>query len=252
MKVFFWALSFLLLLNADPARAQESTVSCGIASGFPPYQFVLSDEPAGFDVDVARAVCARLGLQISFAQAEWENVLNMLRFGKVDFIAGMEVNSFRNDYFDFTAPYSKRHDVVFVPASSTLSTVEDLFGRIITGDRHSFVELQWREQGIYNKIRIMQAKTKEEAMTLMAQGQSVAAIMPLEVGKHLAKEMGIKVRVLINPDPGSEVAFALRKDQPELKQKLNKALEEIRASGELDALAFKWFGKSEGAGQKNP
>ena len=78
MKGFFWALSFLLLLNADPARAQESFVSCGIASGFPPYQFVLAGEPAGFDVDVARAVCVRLGLQISFAQAEWENVLNML------------------------------------------------------------------------------------------------------------------------------------------------------------------------------
>lgn len=252
MKAFLWALSFFLLLNANPASAQEQAVSCGIASGFPPYQFVLAGEPTGFDVDVARAVCARLELNVSFTQAEWENVLNMLRFGKVDFIAGMEVNSFRSDYFDFTAPYSKRHDVVFVPADSTLSTVEDLFGRIITGDRHSFVELQWMEQGIYNKIRIMQTKTKAEAMTLMAQGQSVAAIMPMEVGRYLAKEMGIKVRVLINPDPGSEVAFALRKDQPELKRKMDMALEEIRASGELDALALKWFGKSEGAGQKNP
>jgi len=252
MKGLFWALGFLLLLNANPASAQDQSVSCGIASGFPPYQFVLAGEPAGFDVDVTRAVCARLGLSVSFVQAEWENVLNMLRFGKVDFIAGMEVNSFRSDYFDFTAPYSKRHDVVFVPASSTFSTVEDLFGRIITGDRHSFVELEWMAQGIHKKIRIMQPKTKEEAMTLMAQGHSVAAIMPLEVGRHLAKEMGIKVRVLINPDPGSEVAFALRKDQPELKRKMDMALEEIRASGELDALALKWFGKSEGAGQKTP
>ena len=71
MKISLWALSFFLLLNANPASAQEQAVSCGIASGFPPYQFVLAGEPTGFDVDVARAVCARLGLQISFAQAEW-------------------------------------------------------------------------------------------------------------------------------------------------------------------------------------
>lgn len=250
MTRHLWIFALLALLSAAPAMAEEHILSCGIASGFPPYQFEQGGEPAGFDVDVAKAVCARLGLEARFYQGDWDNVLNMLRFGHIDVIVGMESNTFRGDYFDFSAPYAKRHDVVFIPANSTISKVEDLFGRIITGDRHSFVELRWQEQGIYGNIRIMQTKTKVEAMSLLAQGQSVAAIMPLEVGLYLAKEMRFDVRVLINPDPGSDVAIALRKGQPELMQKMNEALEDVRASGELDALKLKWFGPSEQKGRE--
>lgn len=237
-------LIFLLLLAVLPSvqlSAQERTLYCGVATGFPPYQFTLDGEPAGFDVDVARAICARLGKEAVFEQRKWDDVLNMLLFGRIDLVAGMEVNAFRFDYFEFSTPYAKRHDAVFVSANSTASTVDDLFGRIITGDRHSFVELHWKELGIYQNIRIMQTGTKEEAMALLGQGKAAAAIMPLEVGWYLATEQGVAVRVLSNPDPGSDVAIALRKGQPWLLQKINDALQDMETDGDLKELQRKWF-----------
>lgn len=230
---------FLALIPGAALAGEE--LRCGVASGFPPYQFSRDGEPAGFDVDVARAVCARLGLTPSFEQGDWDNVVNLLRFGRLDVIVGMEVNAFRDELFDFSTPYSTRHDAVFVLANSTASREEDLFGGVVTGDRHSFVELHWQERGIHRNIRVTQTGTKAEAMQSLADGRSLAAIMPLEVGRHLARERGLAVRVLLEPDPGSDVAIALPKGRPELRQRLNEALEALRAGGELESLARKWF-----------
>jgi ABC-type amino acid transport substrate-binding protein len=243
----FFAL--LIFLMPGPVQAQEQSLSCGVATGFPPYQFTMDGKPAGFDVDVARAVCARLGKEATFEQRNWDDIVSMLLFGRIDLIGGMEVNAFRFDYFDFSTPYAKRHDVVFVTANSTVSTVDELFGRIVTGDRHSFIELHWKEEGIYQNIRVMQTGTKQESMTLLAQGKTAAAIMPLEVGWYLAAEQGIDVRVLTNPDPGSDVAIALRKGQPDLLRKINDALRDMQADGELEALQRKWFANN-GAGSQ--
>ena len=233
-------LVLLLALSPGTVPAGEE-LRCGVATGFPPYQFSLDGEPAGFDVDVARAVCARLGLTPRFEQGDWDNVINLLRFGNLDVIVGMEVNSFRGEFFDFTAPYSTRHDAVFVLANSTATREEDLFGGVVTGDRHSFVELHWQERGIHRNIRVTQTGTKAEAMQSLAEGRSLAAIMPLEVGRYLAREKGLAVRVLLEPDPGSDVAVALPKGRPELLRRLNEALEALRTDGELDALARTWF-----------
>ncbi len=234
-------LLILLLALSPGAATAGGELRCGVASGFPPYQFSVNGEPAGFDVDVARAVCARLGLTPRFEQGDWDNVVNLLRFGTLDVIVGMEVNTFRGDLFDFSAPYSTRHDVVFVLANSTATREEDLFGGVVTGDRHSFVELHWQARGIHRNIRVTQTGTKAEAMQSLAEGRSLAAIMPLEVGRHLAREKGLAVRVLLEPDPGSDVAIALPKGRTELRQRLNEILEALRASGELESLARKWF-----------
>ncbi len=236
-------LCLIMLLSAGPALPREHDMVCGVAAGFPPYQFTRDGAAAGFDVDVAAAVCSRIGAAVRFEQGNWDNILNLLRFGKIDMVTGMEINAFRNDYFEFSIPYATRHDVIFVAVGSTAHTVEDLFGTVITGDRHSFVELLWKDQGIHRNFRIMQTATKAESMDLLATGRTMAAVMPLEVGKYLARERGFEVRVLANPDPGSDVAIALRKGHSDLLERINAALRDMEAEGELEALKTKWFSR---------
>jgi len=240
MKHLLQALAIILLCSgASPA--QDPVLTIGVASGFPPYQYAIDGQPAGLDVEVARAVAARLGMEPRFVQSDWDRVVGMLRIGRIDIIAGMEVNEFRLAYFDFTRPYAKRHDVVFVPENSAARSVEDLYGQRISGDRHSYVELLWKKEGIHQHIRITQAATKEEAMRLLVEGKTAAAIMPLEVGRFLARESGAGVRVLATPDPGSDVAMAVRKGRTRLREDADAALGSMRTDGALDALHRKWL-----------
>jgi ABC-type amino acid transport substrate-binding protein len=240
MKHLLQALAITLLCSgASPA--QDPVLTIGVASGFPPYQYAIEGQPAGLDVEVARAVAARLGMEPRFVQSDWDSVVGMLRIGRIDIIAGMEVNEFRQAYFDFTRPYVKRHDVVFIRADSPAGKVEDLYGQRVTGDRHSYVELLWRREGIHSHIRITQAATKEEAMRLLAEGRTAAAIMPLEVGRFLARESGVGVKVLVNPDPGSDVAIAVGKGRTRLRDDADAAITGMLEGGQLDAIRRKWL-----------
>lgn len=229
----------LLWTTLSPGLADPLII--GVANGFPPYQFRHQDAPAGFDVDMAKAVAAELNIEIRFHQDAWDNVVGLLRQTEIDCAVGMEVNPFRRLHFSFTTPYATRHDVVFVLTNSTVTGVEDLFGQIITGDRHSFVEQLWHEQGIYRKIRITQTSTKAEAMTRLADGRSAAAIMPLRVGQYLARENNLQVRVALHPDPGSEVGFAFHPSRDDLRALFDQALDTLRRNGTILKLEQKWF-----------
>ncbi|WDP91597.1 MAG: transporter substrate-binding domain-containing protein [Desulfobacter sp.] len=233
-------LSFVMALFSGPVNAE--TYVCGIASGYPPYQFQRYGTAAGLDAEVARRIGEKLGVELVFFQGDWDDVFNQLRFGKIDFIAGMEINEVRMQLFDFSPPYYHRYDAVFVRENERqIHGVKDLYNKIITGDRHSFLELRWQKEGIKDKIRIMQTPSKRKAMQLLEAGNTQAAIMPRAVGRFLAKEMDLPVRILTTSDAGSPVALAVKKGEQGLLEKLNAALDELIRGGELQQLKDKWL-----------
>ncbi|MCG8685030.1 MAG: transporter substrate-binding domain-containing protein [Desulfobacterales bacterium] len=233
-------ICLFLLLFSSTSQARE--LVCGIAKGFPPYQFSIKGKPAGFDAEVVRLISQKLNREITFIQEDWDHVVNLLRFGSIDFIAGMEINDLRMQLFDFTRAYYHRYDVVFIREDDKrIKTVEDLYNEIITGDRHSFVELDWEKKGIKNKIRIMQTGTKQESMTLLGSGTTRAAIMPKAVGIFLANQMDLRVKILINSDPGSRVGLAVAKGNQKLLSLIDQVLVQLIHSKQVDRLYNKWF-----------
>ena len=188
------------------------------------------------DADVARLIAARLDTQVQFEQDDWDKVLNRLRFGRLDFITGMEINTLRQKYFDFTTPYYARESVIFVlddSAHNYIQTQEDLYGKVISGDRSSLIEQSWIASGIRSRFRIRQFESKAQSMQMLKQGKVEAAIMPLEVGMLLARDQQVGVRVLSAPRLGAPVALAVRKGNRALLQRLDGALQQLIAEGEI-------------------
>lgn len=238
--VFLLFQACFLILTTGYAFPKD--LVCGIATGYPPYQFQENGIVTGFDADVARLVFSRVNLKFTFMQEKWDDVIAMLRLGEIDVIVGMEINELRKPFFEFSKEYYHRNDVVFIRADNMdIKRVEDLYEQIITGDRHSSVEIIWDKKGIKEKIRIMQTENKEESMKLLYEKKTKAAIMPEAVGYYLAKQIGLRVKILDSPDPGSPVAIAVKKKNKELIKILDKALQELIAEGEIDKLYKKWF-----------
>lgn len=241
-----WWVRVLLLLTWNLSTlAVAAELRCGIALGFPPYQYREQHQAQGFDADVARLVMARLGQPCEFVQDEWNQVFNQLRFGKLDLIVGMETNALRQRYFAFTEPYYSRESVIFVGAGSGISALEQLQGLIVSGDRSGLIEQDWLRQGIRQQFRVLELETKAEAMQQLKDGAVQAAIMPLEVGIVLAKSLQVDVRVLAKPRLGSPVAIAVRKGDQELLYQLGLALHQLILEGEIDKLHQRWFSISQ-------
>jgi polar amino acid transport system substrate-binding protein len=232
-----------LALAPAAVSAQEPTVSCGMARGYPPYQF-LDDmgEPAGLDADVARLLFARIGVEGQLVPGAWDDIVANLRLGRLDCVCGMEINRERMNFFAFTSPYYSRKVVIFVRTEETgIVSVDDLVGKAVAGDRHSFVEQYLKDRGLLGVIRIIKTKSKEQSMRMLKEGRVVAVIAPQAVGRLLAGREEMPVRVIDVGDPGSPVGFAVEKSNTALLKKLEKALEETKRDGSLQRVLARWL-----------
>jgi ABC-type amino acid transport substrate-binding protein len=219
---------------------------CGITTGFPPYQFMDEGRPVGFDADVIRLIAVKANLDLRFVVARWDDLLHFLLQGQINCITGMEMTSQRRDLFDFSPAYYERINAVFVRTEDTwIQGVEDLFNQRITGDRQSDIEELWTAQGFRSQIRIQQTDSKREAMQMLADRLTLAAIMPRGVGFYLAKQFGLEVRVLLAHPRGTPVALAVRKGDRALQETLNGAMEELIQEGAILSLYEGWMGEKD-------
>ncbi len=219
-----------------PSPLDEPAIVAGVALGFPPYQYQdKRGEPTGIDVEVATLVFSRLKRKVVFHQDRWDNLMGAMRF-KTDLIllVGAEVNAERRRFFDFSRPYYERHITIFVLKQSPLQHIEDLYGKRVTGDKHSFVERDLNEDRA--RIRIMPTASKEESFRKLLRGDVDAVIAPAEVGNFLARELKMAVRTIGAADPGSPVAFAVRQGNSALVNAINAELETLRRQGEIERI----------------
>jgi polar amino acid transport system substrate-binding protein len=214
-----------------------------MARGYPPYQFLdAAGDPAGLDVEVARLVFARLGVEGRMVPGNWADIVANLRLGRLDCVCGMEANRDRKHFFAFTSPYYNRKVVIFLRRDETdIGSVEDLIGKPVAGDRDSFVEHYLRQRGLLGIIRIVKTKTKEQSMDMLKSGKVVAVIAPLAVGHLLAERRGVPVRIMDVGDPGSPVGFAVEKGNDTLLRDLDNALNELKREGALRPVLERWL-----------
>lgn len=235
--VKLWMLLWLTLLAGWSASAQARELTCGIATGFPPYQYSEGGQTMGFDADVINLVMARLGWHCRFMQAPWDHVVNGLRYGKLDLVVGMESGALRERYFDFTRSYIARKSVIFVSTErSEVTRLEELYGQFIAGDRTSLIEQVWTDQGLRGRFRMRELESKAESMQLLKTGEVQAAIMPLEVGLYLSRRQEVPVRVLAEPQAETPVAIAVLKGNGLLRDQLDKALKQLLDEGAIAQL----------------
>ncbi|MBP8127451.1 MAG: transporter substrate-binding domain-containing protein [Aeromonadaceae bacterium] len=235
--------ALLLMMVGSGWSVDAKELTCGIATGFPPYQYQEGGRVEGFDADVVRLVVAQLGDRCLFVQDTWDTVFNRLRYGKLDLVVGMEINPVRQKYFAFTREYMTRQSVIFVNAdSSRITSADQLLGQVIAGDRSSGIEQLWMTQGIRTRYRIRELESKALSMQLLKEDKVQAAIMPLEVGIYLAKRQAVNVRPLDTPRTDTFVAIAVQKGNQALRQELDAALQQLIASGEITNLYRQQFG----------
>lgn len=238
-------LAVVLVLAATLATglgAQTAKpLAVGMALGYPPYQFSTeAGEPTGIDADVTRLVFKELGLDFRFVQKKWDDVYLKLvhKTGEIDLLCGAEINTERQALFDFSKPYYSRASAIFVLADSPVKGLDDMKGKIMTGDRDSFFENQIEVK----KIRVLATNSKEESFQFLKAKKVDAVIAPLAVGQWVAKQMGLQVRILPESakDTGSPVAFAVAKGNTALADKISQALATLAKSGQIDAIIKKY------------
>ena len=83
--------------------------------GFAPYEYMSGNNVVGIDVDIAQAICDKLGYELKVEDMEFDAIVNAVKSGKADFgAAGMTVTEDRKKSVDFTDPYTTAEQVIIV------------------------------------------------------------------------------------------------------------------------------------------
>ena len=89
-----------------------------------------NDELVGFDVEVAQAVADKLGVNATFAEAEWDSIFAGLDAGRYDIVVnGVEITDERSEKYHFSSPYASIGTVVIVRGDDDrINSLEELDG----------------------------------------------------------------------------------------------------------------------------
>ena len=90
-----------------------------------------NDQLVGYDVEVAKAVAGKLGVECEFVEGEWDGLLAGLSAGRYDIMVnGVDITEERQKTYDFSTPYAFNRTAVIVAADNEeINTLEDLAGK---------------------------------------------------------------------------------------------------------------------------
>lgn len=245
------ALSALLLTPFGTALADDTlTLRIGTEGAYPPFNyFTPNGQLAGFDIEIGKALCAKLKANCSFVAQDWDGIIPALQAGKYDvIIASMFITEQRKKMVNFTHPYQKSAMTFVTPKDSNLTdfSPEAMSGKVIGAQgsttQADFLTAQYPDSDV--RLYPTQDAVNLDLVSGRLDAQVGDMIPMLEwLGKsddgrccQLAGEPITDVRFV-----GEGVGMALRKEDDTLREKLNQALSDIVADGTYKAINDTYF-----------
>lgn len=234
-----------------PAETPEAKkIVVGLDDEYPPMGFKdENNQIIGFDVDLAKEAAKRLGTEVEFKAIDWNSKEAELKSGRIDVLwNGLDITEERKQNMLFSDPYMDNRQIVFVRKGEDqgIAAESDLAGKSIGTQAGSTAE---------NYITGNSA-LKDSFKDFKTYGDYISAFMDLENGrldavicdeivgryyisKHPEKLDGLDVTV----GPVSEFGIAFAKENTELRDKVQKAFDEIVADGTAKKISEQWFEK---------
>lgn len=228
------------------AKIQErGSIIVGLEGDWAPWSFVDdNDELMGFDVEVARAVAAKLGVTAEIVPGEWDGLFAGMDAGRYDIVVnGVEVTDERQEAYDFSEPYAFIRTALIVKADNEeIKTFEDLNGKTTANSIASTYMNLAEEYG----ATVSGVDTLDETLTMVLQGRVDATLNAIvSFTDYMAQHPDAQLKVVATTEDASLVSIPMSKGDytASLREAINNALAELHADGTISELSMKYFGE---------
>lgn len=249
LAVLMLASLLTITVSADQdllAKIQErGTIIIGLEGDWAPWSFVdENDQLMGFDVEVARAIAAKLGVEAEIIPGEWDGLFAGMDAGRYDIVVnGVEVTSERTEKYDFADPYAYIRTALIVRGDNeTIKTFEDLKGKKTANSIASTYMNLAEDYG----ATCYGVDTLDETLTMVLQGRVDATLNAIvSYTDYMAQHPDANLKVVATTEDASNVAIPMRKgaETASLLEAINKAIAELHEEGVISELSVKYFGE---------
>ncbi|MFD1957286.1 transporter substrate-binding domain-containing protein [Paenibacillus thailandensis] len=220
----------------------------GLMGTYAPYNFLNENkELDGFDVDIAKEVAKRLGVEAEFVTQDWSGMIAGLQAKKFDAVVSqMTITDERKQQMDFSDPYiTNQVKIIVKEDNGSITKVEDFKGKNIGVGLGTNDETYLRTE-LMPKVGDFTIKTYDDVILSLADlnnGRIDATINNIYALKPIIEENGYKIKAVGEPIKSDQAGIAVRKNNPELVEALNNALQEMKDDGTYAEIFKKWFGE---------
>lgn len=239
-------LLFWLLL---PLSAFARPIIVGGDRDYPPYEFLDSDgKPAGYNVELTRAIAEVMGLQVEFRLGGWSEQLQDLKAGKIDLLQGISWSEQRAAQIDFTPPHTIVNHAIFArKGAPAVRSLTELSGKKVTLHRDGIMHEQLTTLGFGKNL--VPTSTPADALRLLAAGECDYAVVAMVPGMYLIREYKLTNLVPVARSIAAQkYGHAVRKGNSELQAKMTEGLAILKQTGQYDSIHAKWLGVLEPQG----
>jgi len=173
-------------------------------------------------------------------ELSWEQVVEKIKLGEIDLLPAVSKTPEREKHLNFTRPYLRFPYVIFTRNDAEfITSLDELIDKtIVVESNYANHEIL---KNIFPEIKLILVKNTEQALSVLSLGQADAYMGNLAASSHIMLQTGTTNIKVAAPTPYSnDLAFAVRKDWPELVNIIQHALDSI-STKQSNAFKKKWF-----------
>jgi polar amino acid transport system substrate-binding protein len=231
------------VMAAEPRKHEPQLIVIGGDRDYPPYEFIDKDgKPAGYNVDLTRAIAEVMGMQVEIRLGGWAEMRRALQDGTIDALQGMSWSQERAGEVDFSIPHTVVNHAIFARNNSpTVNSLDDLEERTVAVHRLGIMH-DYLVRNI-PQARLVLTDTPADAMRLVAAGKTDVAVVAIVPGMYLIRELKLdNVLPVVRNVATHRYCFAVEKGDSDLLSRLNEGMAILKKTGQYEKIYNKWLG----------
>ncbi len=249
MMGFVAVLAAAVVFTGCGKAADDGTFKfvVGFDADFPPYGFKDGREYKGFDLDLARAVCARRGWTFVANPINWDAKDMELNSGAICCIWNGFTIQGREDGYTWTEPYVDNSQVVLVKKGSPIKALRDLAGRKVGVQTDTPVQKELAGKGKKKDVAALGATFKlvvmpnyNQAVMDLDSGAVDAVALDVGVAKKKMADRPGKFELLQEIVMTETYGIGFKKGNVKLRDEVQATLKDLARDGTMAQIAEKY------------
>ena len=243
LAVLMMALCFA---GCGGKSSSGDTLTMATNAEFPPYEYHENNKIVGIDAEVAALIADELGMKLEIVDTDFDSIVPGVAGGKYDIgMAGMSITEDRLKSVSFTSSYATGVQVVIVAEDSAITSVDDLFAdgaytkigvqTATTGDIYTSDDIEAAGLG-----EVQRFNKGADAVAALLAGKIDCVVIDNEPAKAFV-EANEGLKILDTEYANEDYAICYAKDNTELGEKVDKALQKLIADGKVQEVIDKYI-----------
>jgi len=247
IKSVFAVLTAAMMVIASGCSGQK-TVTIGIDSNAKPLSFRGEDgTPDGFIVELSREAARRMGVSVKFKYVNIDDKSKAFNKDNVDVLWGkIEATDENKKNMLLTKNYMSDRQILLVNADSVIESTLDLKDRPVGAVKNSDAEKALLNSSLISQVKDSKCEEFNDPVSAFAaldKSRIDALAVDLSDASNTMSAHAEQYRILDTILANKQYSVAVRRNDALLRDKLEKALSELKKDGTSSSISAKWFGR---------